>query len=300
MKNVNFNRISYFVAVVDAGTITGAAKALNISKAVVSKQILTLEEELGTALLHRNTRHMHPTDAGLRFYEQAKAALNQAEEAYAEVQSGKAIPEGHFRITAPVDYGTLHLAPLLAKFVQGNAGVTIDLHLSDDRLDPVEHHFDLGFRVGWPSDSSNQMRKVGTFEEWVVASPGLAQSVTEPNHLTGQSFVTNAALKNATTWQFSKGSEVQDITVTSSFKLNASPAISRAIAAGACFSVLPDFLVYDDIAAGRLVRLLPEWSLRAGGIYAMTPPTKHKPLAIRAIIEVIASYHQVGMRQTSG
>nr|WP_170402036.1 LysR family transcriptional regulator [Ruegeria arenilitoris] len=300
MKNVNFNRIGYFVAVVDAGTITGAAKALSISKAVVSKQILALEEELGTALLHRNTRHMHPTGAGLRFYEQAKAALNQAEEAYAEVQSGKAIPEGHFRITAPVDYGTLHLAPLLAQFVQGNAGVTIDLHLSDDRLDPVEHHFDLGFRVGWPSDSSNQMRKVGSFEEWVVASPGLAQSATEPNHLTGLSFVTNASLNNAATWQFSKGSEVQDITVTSSFKLNASPAISRAIAAGACFSVLPDFLVYDDVAAGRLVRLLSDWSLRSGGIYAMTPPTKHKPLAIRTIIEVIATYHQVGLRQTSG
>lgn len=297
---MNLNRICYFVAVVDAGTITGAAKALSISKAVVSKQILTLEEELGAALLHRNTRHMHPTDVGLRFYEQAKAALNQAEEAYAEVRSGKAVPEGHFRITAPVDYGTLHLAPLLAQYVQDNAGVKIDLHLSDDRLDPVEHYFDLGFRVGWPRDSSNQMRKVGAFEEWVVASPGLAQSATEPNHLTGLSFVTNAALKNATKWQFSKGKEVQDIAVTSSFKLNASPAISRAIAAGACFSILPDFLVHDDVASGRLVRLLPDWSLRTGGIYAMTPPTKHKPLAIRAIIEVIATYHQVGFGLTSG
>lgn len=295
---MNFNRIGYFVAVVDAGTITGAAKELSISKAVVSKQILTLEEELGTALLHRNTRHMHPTDAGLRFYEQAKAALNQAEEAYVEVQSGKAVPEGHYRITAPVDYGTLHLAPLLAQFLQDNIGVTIDLHLSDDRLDPVEHQFDLGLRVGWPSDSSNRMRKVGEFEEWVVASPRLAHNATEPSHLTKLSFVTNAALNNATMWQFTKDKQVQEITATSPFKLNASPAISRAIAAGTCFSVLPDFLVYDDVAAGRLVRLLPDWSLRSGGIYAMTPPTKYKPLAIRVIIETIVAYHQQGFGQT--
>ncbi|WP_371170811.1 LysR family transcriptional regulator [Aliiroseovarius sp. 2305UL8-7] len=296
---MNFNRLSYFVAVVDAGTITGAADALNISKAVVSKQILTLEEELGTALLHRNTRHLHPTDAGLRFYEQAKAALSQAQEAYAKVQSGRAVPTGHLRMTAPMDYGTLHLAPLVAQFVQDNEEVSIDLHLSDDRLDPIEHHFDLSFRVGWPSDSSNQMRKVGAFEEWVVASPSLGDVVMEPEDLAKLSFVANAALKNATEWRFRRGGEHRDISVNAPLKLNASPAISRAIATGECCSIVPDFLVFDDVLAGRLVRLLPHWSLRSGGIYAVTPPTKYKPLAIKAFIDLVATYHRAGFGRTS-
>lgn len=288
------------MAVVDAGTITGAADALNISKAVVSKQILTLEEDLGTALLHRNTRHLHPTDVGLRFYEQAKAALSQAQEAYAEVQSGRAAPKGHLRVTAPMDYGTLHLAPLVAQFVQDNEDVTVDLHLSDTRLDPVEHHFDLSFRVGWPSDSSNQMRKVGDFEEWVVGSPSLADAVQEPEDLTELSFIANAALKNATEWQFSKGRMRRDVSVKAPLKLNASPAISRAIASSACFSILPDFVVFDDVLSGRLVRLVPHWSLRTGGIYAVTPPTRHKPLAVRALTDLVATYHRAGFGQTSG
>lgn len=297
---MNFNRLAYFVAVVDAGTITGAADALNISKAVVSKQILTLEEELGTALLHRNTRHLHPTDVGLRFYEQAKAALSQAQEAYAEVQSGRAAPKGHLRVTAPMDYGTLHLAPLVAQFVQDNQDVTVDLHLSDARLDPVEHHFDLSFRVGWPSDSSNQMRKAGDFEEWVVGSPSLVDVVQEPEDLTELSFIANAALKNATDWRFTKGREHRGVTVKAPFTLNASPAISRAIASSECFSILPDFLVFDDVLLGRLVRLLPHWSLRTGGIYAITPPTKHKPLAVRALTDLVATYHRAGFGQTTG
>lgn len=297
---MNFNRLAYFVAVVDAGTITGAAEAMNISKAVVSKQILTLEEELGSALLHRNTRHLHPTDVGIRFYDQAKSALFQAQEAYVEAQSGRAAPKGHIRVTAPVDYGTLHLAPLVAQFVQDNEDVTVDLHLSDARLDPVEHHFDLSFRVGWPSDSSNQMRKVGDFEEWVVGSPGLADVAREPEDLTELSFIANAALKNATDWKFSKDGERRDVSVNAPLKLNASPAISRAIASSECFSILPNFLVFDDVLAGRMTRLLPHWSLRTGGIYAVTPPTRHKPLAVRALTDLVATYHRAGFGQTSG
>ena len=299
MRNVNFNRIGYFVAVVDAGTITGAAETFGISKAVVSKQILTLEAELGTALLHRNTRHMHPTEAGLRFYEQAKAALAQAEEAYAEVQSGRGTPKGRYRITAPLDYGTLHLAPLLAQFVRDHEEVTIDLHLSDDLLDPIEHQFDLSFRVGWPSDSSNQMRKVGVFEEWVVASPSLAQSAVEPGDLVALPFLANAALKNGTEWSFTKGDRSEVVLVNATLKLNASPAISRAVASSECISILPDFLVYDDVAAGRLARLIPDWALRTGGIYAVTPPTKFKPLAIKRFIDVVAAYHKAGFGQSS-
>ena len=297
---MNFNRLNYFVAVVDAGTITGAADTLRISKAVVSKQILTLEEELGTTLLHRNTRNLYPTDAGRRFYEQAKAALVQVQEAYVEVQSGRVVPEGDFRITAPIDYGTLHLAPLVAQFVQDNKKVSIDLHLSDQHLDPVEHHFDLSFRLGWPSDSSNQMRKIAQFEEWVVASPNLTADVSEPQDLSSLSFVANAALKNATEWQFEKDGRVCNVSVNSSLKVNASPAITNAIVATGHISVLPDFLVFDEVSSGRMVRLLPDWSLRSGGIYAMTPPTRHKPMAIKALIDLVKIYHRTGFGHSAG
>lgn len=298
MSQPNLNRMSYFTAVVEAGSITGAANALGISKAVVSKQVLLLEEEIGTALLHRNTRHLHPTDAGLRFYEQAKAALSLAEEAFTTATSGKATPEGRFRLTAPLDYGTLHLAPLAAQFVQSHPAVSFDLHLTDERLDPVEHQFDLSIRAGWLDDSANHMRKVGEVTEWLVGAPGI--KVHHPRDLETLPFVANAAFKHPTQWRFTRGQDQVDVTGQAALRLNATPAIVEAVGAGGCVSVLPDFLCYDAVAQGRLVRLLPDWALRTAGIYAVTPPTRHKPLAIRRFIDMVAAYHKSGFGQSVG
>ncbi|PWE33377.1 LysR family transcriptional regulator [Maritimibacter sp. 55A14] len=290
--NDNLNRVAYFIAVMEEGTITAAADRLRVSKAVVSKQILLLEEELGTALLIRNPRQMHPTEAGQKFYEQGKAAVELAQEAFRLAREGNTVPKGRFRITAPLDYGTLHLAPLVARFVRDHPLISIDLALDDAQIDLVEQRFDMSFRVGWLADSSNLAQKVGTFEEWAIGSPGSASAgVRRPEDLENLPFVANSALKDHWDWTFRKAGRTKTVSPDARIRLNTSPAILNVVEAGDCFAILPDFLVRPAVAAGTLVRLLPDWSLRSGGIYAVTPPTRYKPLPARRFLELVREHH---------
>ncbi|MEM9279765.1 MAG: LysR family transcriptional regulator, partial [Pseudomonadota bacterium] len=156
----NLNRLAYFVATIDAGTITGAAEALGISKAVVSKQLQLLEDELRTPLLLRNTRRLQPTEAGLVFYEDARSALTHAENAYERIQERDNKPKGRLRITAPVDYGVSRIAPFLARFREAYPEVSVDLQLTDAQIDIIEERCDLAFRIGWLKDSTHLSRKL--------------------------------------------------------------------------------------------------------------------------------------------
>ncbi len=297
--SANFNRMVYFTTVVEAGTITAAASFLRVSKAVVSKQLLLLEEELGAALILRNTRHLHVTETGQRFYEECKAAIEQARAAYEMVRSGNERPQGALNITAPIDYGAQHIAPLAAVFARDNPQVTVDLHMTDDRLDPVERQYDIAFRVGWPKDSGNHVRKVGEFEEWVVGSPALdTGAILRPQDLARVAFIANAAIAGETRWVFRKGATQETLNATRTLHMNAGPAIMNALLVGHCYSVLPDYLVRDAVMAGRLQRLLPDWSLRSGGIHAITPPVKYKTFAVRRFVDLVAAYHRDGFGQT--
>jgi DNA-binding transcriptional LysR family regulator len=293
-ENLNFNRMLYFVAIVEEGTITAAAKRLGISKAVVSKQLLLLEEELGTSLVWRNTRHLHANEAGLKFYEQCKAAITQAKEAYRTVKPGGEYPSGKIRVTASLDFGTLFVAPLAAKFIQENKEVEIDLHLTDDRLDPVKMQFDLAFRVGWLSDSSNLSRKVGDFEEWLVCSSKLAEApnVKHPTDMKSLPFIGNAALSDLTSWRFTKGADLIELKPQNVLMLNAGTAILEAVCAGGACAILPDFVARQAVNSGVLCRLLPNWSLRKGGIYSVTPPTRFQPVAIRQFVDFVTRHHR--------
>lgn len=291
----NLNRMIYFIAVVEEGSMTAAAERLRISKAVVSKQILHLEDELGTALLVRNTRNLSPTEAGERFYEHSKAAVEQANAAFRMARDGNDTPRGNLRITASLDYGTLHLAPVVAAYVQRYPEVTVDLHLDDGKIDLVGKRFDLSFRTGWLEDSSNLVQKVGRFEEWVVGSPSLdAARIVQPEDLARLPAVEHAALKQGAQWVFSRGERRQTPALSVAVRLNSSPAIRQLVESGRCIAVLPDFLVSEAVGAGRLQRLLPDWTLRSGGIYAVTPRARFKPLATRRFVEMVVAYHRGG------
>ncbi|MDC0739331.1 LysR family transcriptional regulator [Cognatishimia sp. SS12] len=287
VKRHNLNRLAHFIAVVETGSITGAAEALAISKAVVSKQLKTLEEELGVSLLVRNSRHMVPTDAGLAFYERCKSIVAQANEAFETIASGAEVPSGKLRITAPVDLGMTQITPLVADFAKSYPAVELDLYLSDDRLDPVSHRFDIAFRVGWLEDSSNVARKMFDFAETIVAAPALAQklNVTHPRDLAKVAFVANRALADPYRWQFTGPEGRCSVTLRSGLIMNVGPALRSAVEQGAGVAILPDYLVQEGLDSGTLVRLLPDWTLRAGGVYAVFPPVKFRQRAVELFLQ---------------
>jgi len=292
MKKSNLNRLEYFVAIAEEGTITAAADRMRISKAVVSKQLQLLEEELGTTLIVRNSRHLNLTETGQSFYEAARASVAQAEEAYEMVRQGRTEPTGNLRITAPLDLGVTYVAPVVAAFRIAHPTVTIDLTLSDTRFDPVEARFDIAYRVGWLADSSNVARKLAGFQQIAVAAPELVERIGRPGlpiALEEFPFIEHRALSNPLSWQFSNAAgETSDVQMIPILRADVTPAIKAMTLQGAGVSILPDFFVKKEIESGTLVRLVPDWRLPSGGIHAVYPPTQFRSAATKRFAELFA------------
>ncbi|WP_170417125.1 LysR family transcriptional regulator [Ruegeria atlantica] len=292
MKKSNLNRLEYFVAIVEEGTITAAAERMRISKAVVSKQLQLLEEELGATLVVRNSRHLNLTEVGQSFYEAARASVAQAEEAFEAVRQGRTEPTGNLRITAPLDMGVTYVSPVVAEFRIAYPAVTIDLKLSDTRFDPVEARFDIAYRVGWLADSANVARKLAGFQQIVVASPKLVEQFRQPEHpeeLAAFPFVEHGALPNPLNWQFKKATgEISDVQMNPALRADVTPAIKAMVIEGAGISILPDFFAMREIENGTLIRLVPNWALPTGGIFAVYPPTQFRSAATKQFTELFA------------
>ncbi|WP_108862417.1 LysR family transcriptional regulator [Ruegeria sp. Alg231-54] len=292
MKKSNLNRLEYFVAIAEEGTITAAAERMRISKAVVSKQLQLLEEELGATLVVRNSRHLNLTETGQSFYEAARASVAQAEEAYEMVKQGRAEPTGNLRITAPLDMGVTYVSPVVAEFRIAYPAVTIDLMLSDTRFDPVEARFDIAYRVGWLADSANIARKLADFQQIVVASPDLVELLGRPEHperLAAFPFVEHRALPHSLSWKFITATgETSDVQMNPALRADVTPAIKAMVIEGAGISILPDFFAKREIENGTLIRLVPDWALPSGGIYAVYPPTQFRSAATKQFAGLFA------------
>ncbi|CUX70104.1 MULTISPECIES: LysR family transcriptional regulator [Agrobacterium] len=292
MEAINLNRLAYFVAVVDAGSFTRAAERLGITKTVVSQQVARLEADLRTSLLLRTTRRVEPTEAGRLLHARAVIILREAEDAFGEVAEVTASPVGTLRIAAPNDFGTSTIAPLVAKFCRSYPACTVDLFLSDAKIDLISHHIDVSIRVGWLDDSSQQARRIGAFRQLLVAAPDFARTMTAstPDDLAHQPFIANGALREPLVWHFSRADfDRRTIRMRPAMTINATPAVLAATRAGGGLSVLPDFLVSGLLESGALVQVLPDWSLPSGGIHAVYPAARFRPPKVTAFVAMLAA-----------
>lgn len=295
MESINLNRLAYFAAVVDAASFTRAADRLGITKTVVSQQVARLEQELKTSLLVRTTRRVEPTEAGRLLHARCLMILREAENAFAELAEASAKPMGLLRIAAPNDYGSCTLAPLAAAFSKKFPACRVDLLLADTKVDLVANHIDLSIRVGWLDDSNLQARRIGSFRQLLVAAPGIVKrgAVAQPSDLASLPFVANGALREPLQWQFTRNDfERQTVRMNQTLTINTTPAVLAATIAGAGLSVLPDFLVMEDIKAGRLAHILPAWTLPAGGIHAVYPAARFRPPKVTAFVAMLTEEHK--------
>lgn len=290
MKAINLNRLAYFAAVVDTRSFTRAADRLGMTKAVVSQHVARLEAELETSLLVRTTRRVLPTEAGRTLFARCSAILREAQDAVDELAQAKAVPKGVLRIAAPNDYGALTVAPLAASFARRFPTCSVNLILSDGRTDLIAEQVDLSIRVGWLDDSGLQSRRIGTFRQVLVASTRLAKSllVREPGDLAALPLIANTALREPLRWHFSRpGFPRRTITMQQALSINTSPAVLAATLADGGLAVLPDFQVTAYLRTGRLVTVLPEWSLPSGGIYAVYPAARFRPPKVTAFVSML-------------
>ena len=285
----NLNRLAYFVAIAEEGTITAAATRLRVSKAVVSKQLQLLEDDLGSTLVLRNSRHFSLTETGENFYEAARAAVAQAKDAFLLVRKGRDEPSGELRVTAPMEFGVGYVAPAVAEFSLLYPALKIDLTLSDTRYDPVEARFDIAFRVGWLEDSSNTARKLTGFSQFMVAVPSIIETFGMPqtlDELARLPFIENRALKTPSKLTFTDRRGLsRDMTFQPSVSGDTTQAVLSVVKAGGGIANMPDFIVVDALRTGELVDALPGFALPSGTISAVFPPTPYRSAATRRFTE---------------
>jgi len=288
---MNLNRLAYFAAVVDTGSFTRAAERLRITKAVVSQQVAELEREIGTSLLIRTTRRVHPTEAGRMFHARCILILREAEDAFGELAQVAAEPTGTLRITAPNDYGITKVVPTVTAFTARYPACKVELMLRDQTVDLLSGEVDMAIRVGWLEDSGLQARKIGSFRQILVGCAGCADQIAaarDPEDVAALPFVANMALKEPLLWQFSRGDlERRAVRMQAAIAIDTTPAVLAAVLAGAGISVLPDFLVADLILSGHLVHAAREWQLPAGGIHAVYPAARFRPAKVTAFLAML-------------
>ncbi len=300
----NLKRLAYFAEVVETGSFTAAAQRLGITKAVVSQQVAKLEQAFETTLLVRTTRSVRPTEEGRAFYERCVRILSEAQEAFEGLEADDRAPTGILRLTAPFDYGVAIVVPAIAEFHRRFPACTADVVISDQTLDPVEKDMELAIRVGWLTDSTLRARRIGSFQQLLVGAPDLAarlESGTQPDQLADLPFVANSVLRDPLGWTFSHSQAGQrSVRFSATLVIDATLGALEAVRAGVGASVLPDYAAQADLASGRLVRLLPDWSLESGGIYAVTPATRFRRARVSAFLDVLVEWERRRHRERPG
>lgn len=278
-----------FVRVVDSGSYTAAADQMEISRALASKLVQGLEDQLGVRLLHRTTRKLSLTEAGENYYQRISeilAELNLAEAAAAEMQ---AEPRGRLRVAAPMSFAIHHLGAAVAEFNRRYPRIELDLNLNDRQVDLVEEGFDLAIRIARLADSSLIARRITPCRLVLVASPEyLARNapITEPEQIATHNFINYTLLPRFELFLV-RDHERRTVPVDGNFRVNNGDVIAEACAAGLGISMAPTFLAWKLLREGRLVRVLPEWSIPDIGINAVYPAGRAVPAKTRSLIDFL-------------
>ncbi|MEM9715674.1 MAG: LysR family transcriptional regulator [Pseudomonadota bacterium] len=259
------NRLSEmeaFVAVVETGGFTEAARRLRLSKSAVSKQISALEDRLGARLLDRTTRNVAATEIGLSYYQEAVRVLKIAADADAMVAAKQSSPQGRLRVTAPMDLGQTLIAPMATEFLREFPDISVDLVLENRIVDLLADKYDLAIRIGPLPDSGLMARKLSAFRMILVASPayldakGRPAEVKEIENFDLLHFSNN---QTGTVWTIDDGSGVVPIrALNSPLTINDGMSLLRAALDGVGIAYLPDAMVGDAVRDGRLEQLFPK------------------------------------------
>jgi len=264
-------RARALVRIVEAGSLSAAARSLRISVPTISRQIATLEEELGAKLLLRTTRSLHLTREGERFHEHARRLVIEADAALASVRPDRAV-SGRVVVSASVTLGTLRIIPMLSPLLETHPALQVELRLEDRATELVSEGVDVAVRAGMalPDTTSLVAQPIGNFARRLVASPTYLRRHGEPR--TVASLARHAAVLGVDAsgqWSFEEQGEARAVTVAPRLRVATLLGVRAATLAGLGIGVLPDFVVDKDIAEGALRALLPGASLSNVSAYAL-------------------------------
>jgi DNA-binding transcriptional LysR family regulator len=273
--------------VVEAGSFSEAAQRLGTSSGQASKLVSRLEGELGVRLLHRTTRALSPTEAGQAYYNRLRPLLEDWDSLDAEVRDRGRSLRGTVRLTAPLSFGTLRLAPILNAFAAAHPQIALEVELTDRLVSLVDEGFDLAVRVGRPADSSLVARRLCEVRIVAVASPGYLDgrgAPEAPADLAQHDCILDTNFRDIRRWRFGGGVTVP---VTGRLTFSDATLCVAAAEAGLGIAYTPDFVAAESLRQGRVLRVLAEHEDEALGAWAMTPSGRHLPAKVRALVDAL-------------
>lgn len=288
-----------FVNVVQGGSMSSAGRQFGLSPASVSRHIGALEETVGGRLLNRTSRKLTLTEAGELYYREVEQILHQIAEANQRVAILQSGPRGVLRVHSRMLVGQLHIVPALPDFLAAYPEIRMDLLLSNDPIDLVAQNVDVDIRVGKMVDSALVARKLASAERIVCATPGYLSGrpeVTKPADVQLHNCLIYRRNLAQPRWRFvCPDGHNEEIPVTSNFAVNNGLALLTAVRAGFGLALMPDWAIREDLAAGRLKRVLPGYLASHmqefdNGIYAVFQPSRQRSAKLRAFLDYMADH----------
>lgn len=285
--------MAIFAQVVDSAGFSAAARRLGLTTSAVSRHVARLEAQLGGRLLHRSTRSLALTELGQQVYEGSSRMLSSAREIHALAGSYSARPNGVIRLTAPIVFGQVWLAPRLPGFLAKYPEVDLQLTLVDRNVDLIDEGIDLAIRIARELAPGLAARPLCDLRYVLVAAPAyLAQhgAPATPEALPEHACIYLGYARFREDWRLKKGREEVSIKMPTRFTINNSAAILAAVQAGGGIGLIPDFAAASALQEGRVQQVLPEWEFQepyTGSVHAVYVPGKHLALKVRALIDYL-------------
>lgn len=286
-------RMRAYIDVVDSEGFSAAARKNGRSKALLSKYVRELEDELGALLINRTTRQFSLTEAGHTYFRRANEIVRDIDSLADSVRDSAGDARGRIRLTAPRSLADAEIGRSLVDFLHAFPDIALDITLDDRFVDLVEEGFDLAIRITRMEDSTLIARKIASFGLVACASPAFIARHGEPVHPSALATLpcivdTNSRTRNV--WRFEKGGNPIPVSVAGPLEANSPLTTIRAAEAGLGVAVIPDFSARDALAAGRLVPILADFIPADRGIYAIYPHRRYLPARVRVFVDFLARW----------
>lgn len=283
-----FQAMAAFVRVVETGSFSEAARQIGVGQPAISKTIAQLEDRLQVRLLVRSTHGLTPTDAGLRFYERAKTAIQEADEAELEARGAGAGLTGQLRVSAATTFARLLVVPRLPEFLTQHPDLEIDIVLDDRVIDLVSEGVDVSLRMGQLSDSSAVARRLARGRRSVIATPAYLEQAgvpAVPAELATHEAIVYSQLEN--NWIFRKNGTEASVAIRGRVRVSAAEGVRAAVLANIGLTVNSDWMFAPELESGAVVRVLKDWELPPVDLWAVFPTGRLASAKARAFVDFV-------------
>jgi DNA-binding transcriptional LysR family regulator len=276
-----------FIRVVETGSFSAAARQLRVGQPAVSKTIAQLEDYLGVKLLARSTRGLTPTEAGLSYLGRARRAVEEAEEAEVAARGAGTGLKGRLRVCAAVTFASIHIIPLLSRFLAQHPGVDLEVVLDDRQIDLVQEGVDIALRMGKLADSTLTTRRIGRCKRLVLGTSAYferAGTPKSPADLSNHPAVVYLQGEGSI-WSFERNGSEAAVKVQSRLKVTAAEGVRAAVLADIGLTIASEWMFTPELRSGAVRAVLPEWTLPPVDLWAMFPAGRMATVKTRAFLD---------------